>query len=292
MKIKKAYWVYPLNFLIRLLPLSMAHKLGAKIGTILFLIKGRDYRTTKTNISACFKDIEEDEREELTRKSLINFGCSALEIPVIWGKSADTLNNYIHTIHGLEHFEKYKSENKSMLIMTPHIGCWELAGFFFADNLHKMHAIYKPSRFESINRIMRNARETNLNLKMVTAEASSIRTLMNILKNNQYLGILPDQDPGSSGGVLSPFFGIPTNTMTLTSKLALKYFPNIIITYVIRHKDAGFDLYIEPFHYEKNWNTQQFVDQTNTYLERIVRKFPSSYQWNYKRFKRTPNFNY
>jgi len=103
------------------------------------------------------------------------------------------------------------------------------------------------------------------------------------------VGILPDQTPRREGGEFADFYGIPTLTMTLASKLIQKTEAKPLVTYAQRLPDAqGFKIVIREA--EPGMESTDMVKSLtalNHSVEKCIADVPSQYQWEYKRFRRT-----
>ena len=104
------------------------------------------------------------------------------------------------------------------------------------------------------------------------------------------VAILPDQDPGKSGGIHAPFFGHPARTMTLVSKLANKTKAEVL--YIVGErleKGKGFAVHILPAD-DDIASKDELIAATalNRGVERCVSINPSQYLWSYKRYRHPP----
>jgi len=95
-------------------------------------------------------------------------------------------------------------------------------------------------------------------------------------------------EPDESGGIFAPFFGIPALTMTLTHNLQQRSGAGLLLAFA-RRTPTGFDMEIlEPDANLKDENQEIAVAALNHLVERSVLIAPEQYQWEYKRFKTSP----
>src|SRR3990167_1387696 len=117
-----------------------------------------------------------------------------------------------------------------------------------------------------------------------------IRKMVKILKNKKIVWYAPDSDHGVKNSVFAPFFGIPTATVTGTSRIAKMANAKIIPCFFYRKKDKpGYDLYFHP-PCENFPSDDLFEDASriNQLLQTAILKSPEEYLWQYKRFKTRP----
>ena len=281
---RKGNWIKPIYTIFKLLPLSASQWCGSVVGHVLFWIKGKDYRITQKNISLCFPQLNPCEQQKLIRQSLVNFMQVGFEIPVIWYRTRQWLEQHIQTVTGEEDFLSLIKENPSFIALTPHIGCWELCSYYISWHVPNFKAVYKEAKFEYLSQLMVE-RRTRFGQGVILANSSAPKQLLNTLKNNGAIGVLPDQDPRNNGSVEVPFFGIKVPTMTLLAKLAAKtQLPVLVFSAIRLPHGKGYALKISRFDYT-GLSIEEFVQGTNKEIENLVQEAPEQYQWNYARFR-------
>ena len=127
---------------------------------------------------------------------------------------------------------------------------------------------------------------------MARADKTGILKIQRALKNNELIGMLPDQDPGKEGGIMSPFFNKEANTMTLLAKIANKNDLQVLMFWAKRlPKGRGYELNLEPVDLNLNGETlEERVLSMNRCVEDLIRRIPEQYMWSYKRFKSTHSY--
>ena len=151
--------------------------------------------------------------------------------------------------------------------------------------------MYKPLRSQKQNDYLFKRRNIG-NLTMASADKPGILKIQRALKNNELIGMLPDQDPGEEGGIMSPFFNKEANTMTLLAKIANKNDLQVLMFWAKRlPKGKGYELNLSPVDLNLNGDTlEDHVASMNHCIEDLIRKIPEQYMWSYKRFKSTHSY--
>ncbi len=286
---KQGRWIIPLYQLISALPYPVAMFMGTLVGKLLFLLKGRDYHVTLKNIQQCFTELDEHEQKMLVRKSLINLAISGFEIPLIWQKSKPWLQKKIKQVEGECDLVKALEQGKGCIILTPHIGCWEICSHYIAWHAQKpFQALYKAPHYAQVDRLIQEKR-TRFGQKLVEITHAP-RVLLKALKDGSPIGILPDQDPGKNGSVAVPFFNIAVPTMTLAARLHQRTELPVFFIYAIRlPRNNGYKIIVSSFS-DIGASVDKIAYAFNQEIEMRVRENPDQYQWAYKRFKQIPNF--
>ena len=270
------------------LPLPLTHAVGAGLGWLLALLPNDLRRTTHDNLRRCFPELDPRARHRLARRSLIETGKTLTETGPLWCWPGERTLALVREVRGRDLVDAARDEGRGLILATPHLGAWELAGLWGAANL-PMTTLYRRPRLVELDDMVRTARE-RMGARYVAADAAGVRALYQALAANRVVGMLPDQDPRDSGGAFAPFFGVPAYTMTFLSRLARKTGAPVLFAYCERlPRGRGYILHFltppTPLHHG---DLAQSVAAVNRAVEQCVRALPEQYQWSYKRFKTRP----
>lgn len=281
----KARIIIALLHLFAKLPLSVNHFIAAGIGRLIFWHGGRAVSTTRINLELCYPNKSEQEREALAKASIIELAKIAFEMGPAWLWEPEKLLGMIKEVEGHELVENALNDKKGAIIIAPHLGNWEVLGVYLGWHFQAT-CMYQPPKEPLLDAMIFNARE-RCKMQLAPTDRKGIITLLKTLKSGGCIGILPDQEPDTSGGVIAPFFGQPALTMTLLSNLAQKSGAAAISAYAERlPKGRGFKLVFKEADraiYDKDLATS--VSALNRSVESCVSAIPIQYQWEYKRFK-------
>jgi Kdo2-lipid IVA lauroyltransferase/acyltransferase len=282
----KAKWFVRLLTGLSRLPLPMVHGLGWFLGHLYFVFPSRDRRVTWKNLSIAFPTMSSWQRFNLMRLFFVELGKTACELGWMWVAKPEALFAQIKQVKGLHLMEQALSQQKGVLLLTPHFGAWELAGLFWAST-QGMASLYQPSDYAEIEDFVRGARQRT-GARLVPTDISGVRALLSTLKQNQIAGILPDQDPGDNGGEYAPFFGLPAYTMVLTGRLASKSQAPVLFTWAERLSwGRGYCLHVLPASEAiASADLGESARAMNADIAQYVALCPQQYIWNYKRWKR------
>ena len=269
------------------LPLKINHLFGALIGKLLYIINSEAKKVSTQNVEICFPELSLKEQKSLVKNALIHTGKNLTESGLIWNQSFSKNARYVCNFNG----EHYLDNSKKTILLVPHIGCWELTGRVLASK-RKVTFMYKALRSQKQNDYLFKRRNKG-NLTMASADKSGVLKIQRALKNNEIIGMLPDQDPGEEGGIMSPFFNKEVNTMTLLAKIANKNDLQVLMFWAKRlPKGKGYELNLEPVELDLNGDTlEEQVASMNRCVEDLILKMPEQYMWSYKRFKATHSYN-
>ena len=283
-----AVFIKALSRTLSLFPLSILHKLGTITGFILLILPNKTKHIASANIKHCFPTKTTREQKTLLQDTLIETAKTFMEASAFWYWPEKKLRGLLHETSSTLPLKRSILEGKGAIVITPHIGAWEIVGLYCAQ-LNPITAMYRPPRQAALGPIIKQARE-RLGLKLAATDQNGIRALSRALKQHEIIGILPDQDPGQNGGVFANFFGKPANTMTLVSRLAIKTQCPAFFVYAERlDQGRGYSIHcIEAPAELSNGTIEQSTSSLNKTIESCANHIPSQYQWGYKRFKNQP----
>lgn len=275
-------------YLSALLPLPLSHGIGALIGTVVAHLPGRIRSVTRTNIDLCFADRSSQERLRMVNACLRETGKTVLESGALWLRPGWMVLRLVREVDGIRHVEVAQAKGQGIILATPHLGAWEVAGLYCAVN-YDITCLYRPLRIRELDELVRNARN-RAGGNYVPTTAQGIRTLYRTLGENRAVAMLPDQEPQAGAGTFAPFFGIPAYTMMFLSRLAIKTGAPIVFVWSERLSfGRGYRLHFRPAlaaAYDSDLAVS--VAAINRSVENLIRECPAQYQWNYRRFRTRP----
>ncbi len=270
------------------MPLSLAHFIGAGLGWIMIMFPNRSREVAKTNIGLCFPELDAAEQKQLLNNSLIEMGKTLMETGKIWLGSTENLERLIVEIKGEQFIRAGLDKGKGVVVIAPHIGSWEAVGLFCSAR-YPMTSLYKPPKIVALDAIVRGSRERT-GASLVPTDVQGVKALYKALANNHVTGILPDQDPREGKRNFASFFGIQANTMVLLSRLIRKTGATPVLVFAERlPAGKGFCMHFEAVPDEiADRDLDISIQALNQLVEQLIRRYPTQYQWAYKRFNRRP----
>ena len=177
-----------------------------------------------------------------------------------------------------------RAENRGILFLTPHLGCFEITARYLA-RLMPMTVMFRPPRKDILAPLLETARNSSA-VNAVPATMQGVREFVRALRRGESVGMLPDQAPGVGDGVWAPFFGRMAYTMTLPGKLATQTGVPIILTAGERLPGGrGWRIHYvrvpEPLPAEPEAQAALL----NAAMETLIRRCPEQYLWSYNRYK-------
>lgn len=275
-------------WLLARLPLRANHWLGSALGWTGYVLPTRWRRVSRINIDLCFPELSARERRRLIGKSLVETGKMLTETAALLLWDGRRVLDLVKKVAGEDAVRDAMKQGKGVILATPHLGAWELAGLYCSSRW-PLTSLYRPLPASALDALIRAGRE-RLGARLVPTDASGVRALYHALGRGEAVGILPDQNPGRGTGVFAPFFGVAANTMVLLPRLAQKTGATLI--YVVAERlprGRGYHVHFYPAGNEIGAaGIETAARHLNQELETRVRERPEQYWWSYKRFRTRP----
>lgn len=211
----------------------------------------------------------------------------ALEAVRVMGQDRDELN-----ILGYDSFKesinRLRSHNKGVIVITGHLGCWELVARYSARATDSMfNALAKPSKNAAVTSFLDRSRARMNTHVLWNHKKSILKDMLRVLKNGDVLGFVMDQKPEKRQGPEVDFFGRRTPFVSGPAKLACKQDVPVVAVFCLR-EGAGSYRIIHKVIRDVDDPGQTELDLTQkmaSEIERVIRLYPEQWVWNYKRWK-------
>jgi KDO2-lipid IV(A) lauroyltransferase len=267
------------------LPFRLQLATGRGLGRLFKLFGGYRRTIVRTNIGLCFPELDTRQQEQLVNRCYGSLGMSLVETAfAFWADDRDF--DEFGILEGLEHIETARRQGKGVLLLSGHFCSLDFAGRILVKH-HPACFTYQKLRNKLIDKYMKKERAKLSELLINRYDA---RGFIRALKAGRVVWYAPDQDQARKNSVFAPFFGIPANTLTATTKL-VKLTGAVVLPFHIRRlpDSKGYALTIEP-PLENFPGASEVEDATrfNAIIESQIRAHPEQYLWMHRRFKTRP----
>lgn len=260
---------------------------GAFAGWLTMHVFGNRHRAAVSrNLEICFPEQSPEWVQETTGRSLVAMAQTVAEFTKSWHEPPEYSIGQIRKVHNEHIFHEALAGGRGTIGIIPHYGTWEFMNAWVGQHTPTI-IMYKPGKQKGVDTFMREAR-SRLNATLVPTDERGVKAIFKGMRNNTFMGILPDHTPHDNGGVFAPFFGISTWTGVMVPKLISRTKCSVIVLYCLRRPDGdGFEIFFEkpdPEIYSEDVAVSAAA--MNRSMETVIRRDPAHYQWGYKRFKK------
>jgi KDO2-lipid IV(A) lauroyltransferase len=268
------------QFICRLMPLSFYPYMGKFLGILAYLLSIHRKALARANLAVI---LGEDKRC-LALEVFQNMGMSLVEFISLPFLSPKDLKEFC-LLHGKENLIKALSIGKGAILLTAHLGNWELIGARLAlEGFNVISPARPQDKFEEkVNQIRKSRGYKTVSIY------KGIISLLPILKKGGVVAIFSDQNI-LVGGVKVPFFGVPVSTPPGAAILALRSGAPVLPAFDVRIGKRHLVYLGKPIPLIKNGNFRENVYKNtakfNEIIEEWIRKYPEQWLWVHHRWRR------
>ena len=216
--------------------------------------------------------------------AIAHAGRQFLELPKIWLRPFEEVAARVIKISGWELVETAMREGKGIVYLTPHLGCFEIAGQFLSTYA-PITVLYRPPKRAWMQTLIETGRARKQQ-HIAAADLTGVRALLKALRKGEAVGMLPDQAPQAGEGRWLNFFGKPAYTMTLAARLT-ETGASVIMVWAERLPGGtGYHFHLQAPTLPIVGTTEARAQQISHEIEVLIRQCPEQYLWGYNRYKR------
>ena len=220
---------------VNILPHSAALGLGALLGWFFWIFSKRKVdRAEAMCVSALGVGVTT--ARKIVRSSYVNAGKSAAEFARLARLSPKLTS--LAVIEGKEHLDEAAARGKGVLIMTAHMGSWELCGARMVAEGYAITPIYTPQRnIGGVNDLVSVLRSSEAGMKMIPSQGLGMREIFRAVRKGKLLVFLQDLDARKKG-IIVPFLGLPSSTAVGIIKMHRKFGAPVVPLLCLRNPDG------------------------------------------------------
>jgi len=274
----------------RILPDAASHRLGRWIGLAGFRLSAGRREIALNNLKlAMGAELSSDQIETLARESFANLGVGLAEFFNLPSLDAEKLFELVE-FAGEENLKSALSEGKGVLVLSAHLGNWDMLAASLAAKGFPISLITKVSRSEALNRVWMGYREA-AGIKIFISSGSMGRILRQ-LKSGGIVGFVLDQNALREDGVFVPFFGKAACTLGSLAVLARRTGAPVIPVYTFReggrHRVVVEGPIITPEIEDRDLDVLKRTEAYTSWTEKVIREHPEQWTWLHDRWKTRP----
>lgn len=274
-----------LMWLLCWLPVPWLIRFGEALGWLVGrLLKGRRH-VVRRNLELCFPEIGPEPREKMVDAHFAALGAGVFEAGLAWFAPDWRLRKYGEVV-GLEHLDAALKDGHGALLLTGHFTTLEIGARFLCIAGRPFHAMYRPYANQLMDHYMHWWREARSGLPALPRE--DLRRLVKSLRDGRCIWYAPDQTLGANVSVFAPFFGVQTQTITATARLAQMGRARVVPYFPQRINGKYRVTFFPALENYPSGDEMADVIRVNQALEQGIRLAPEQYFWVHKRFKKQP----
>lgn len=271
----EALLIYVFYFFFKSFKIETSSILGGKIVRFFSRIL-KENKVMEKNMELCFPSLDVDNRKGLALATWQHFGSIIGELPHWHDMPRDEFLDRVKIINP-QNIPRSKA-----LIISGHIGNWELISKIAKEYGIDLSLVYRPSNNHYANRLINKIRGS-YDVSLIPKGVAGVREVVKDLKNNKVIGLMVDQK--MSDGISVPFFKKDVMTTALPATLALKYGAPIVMTKIIKTGDARYNAeFCKPLEITPQDTKYSIMKEVNAALEEWIKESPEQWFWFHNRW--------
>jgi Kdo2-lipid IVA lauroyltransferase/acyltransferase len=273
------------------LPRGLARLVVRVLTSGLYLGLGRLRRVGECNLAMALPQLSGAERNRILRRVFRNLGWQLVEFCRMPRYTVQNTQGWIRT-EGLKHYLSAQGRGKGVLVLTGHLGAWELSSFYHSLMGHPMSMVIRRLDNRLLDEYVNGIRCLHGNRVLHKDEFA--RGLLTAMRAGDTVGILMDTNMTPPQGVFARFFGITACSASGLARVALKTGAAVIPGFLLWEPAEGqYVLHFGPeLVFSPAGDPESDVlaatQQCNDVLESWIRRYPDQWLWIHRRWKTRP----
>ena len=274
------YLLYKIGrYLSLTFPLKVTYSMAAFLADIHYFLSARERHAVMENLKIVLGSPNESkELKMMARDVFRNFAKYLVDFLRFSKIDSEYIKRFVK-LEGLSNVDEALKRGKGVIILSAHIGNWELGGYALGKVGYPISAVVLTHQNEKINEFFVNQRALG-NFRSIEIGAS-LRGCYNALKNNELLALLGDRN-FSNKGISMEFFGKSALMPKGPAALSIRTGAAIVCGFMIKQKDDTFKIVFERPIYpgivdDEEAGVVKIMKQYLSSVERSVKEHPD--QW-------------
>lgn len=279
-------------FLARRIPFRYLHFLGAKVGSLSFLLLRKRKGIARDNLRLAFGQTRnEKELREILKASLKNLGKGLFEVLRYYYLPSQFVDELID-IEGEENLKEALKQGKGVIALSAHLGNFTIIGAKFVSQNYPLNYVIHLPHERNIARLIEDiVNKVDVRLIPDRPRVTCVKKSLECLRKNEILFIQLDISAIDSN-VSVEFFGQPVATFTGPVIFSMKTGSPVVPMFIIRDSVDRHKIIIDPpvelvVSGDKEKDILVNTRRLSKIIESYVSRYPEQWFWLHRRWKRT-----
>lgn len=273
------------------LPAGFGRWVGHRLGDLAYWTLPGRRAVARENLALAFgAERASDELDRICRQSFHHLGMTLVEVcAFLFAPPASLLSGV--SVEGMDHVKAAMARGKGVLLLTAHLGNWELLAPTHVVSGYPLSIVVRPMDSALLDRLVTRVREKSG--AELLRKHRALREVLDALRGRRMVAILLDQNATRREGVFVPFFGRPASTSKSLALLALRSGAPVLPVFIHREADGTHRVVIEPEVPRPGTGDRRrdIVVYTAAFTRRVedaVRRWPEQWFWVHRRWRTGP----
>ena len=273
------------------MPRGLARCMAGVLAWSVYVLHGRLRRVGQRNLEMAYPELSSKSRRAKLRGVFRSLGMQLVEFCRMTRYTSENTRNWIRT-EGLDHYLAAKARGKGVLIVTGHMGAWELSSFYHSLMGYPMSMIARPLDNRRLDKFVNGIRCLHGN--RVLPKDDFARGLLTAMRKGETVGILMDTNMTPPQGVFVNFFGKQACTASGVARVALKTGAAVLPGFMVwEDAERRYVLHFGPqLTFERTADDEADIvaatQLCTSAIESWIRRYPDQWLWIHRRWKTRP----
>ena len=260
----------------RRLPARLLYEVGDAVAVATYLTCRAQARTLRANLARLFPRASDRERARLARRIFRNYARYLVDYGRFRWAPPEGFETVLPVIEGAANLQAAFAPGRGVILVTGHVGNWELGGAFFGHRGHKVNVVTLPDGDRQIDAIRQTYRgQYSIATIVLDGTPFAPIEMMAALRRGEMVAMLVDRWQGADS-ILAAFLGgmlaLPRGPFALSRATGAPVLPAFVV-----REGGAYKGIVEPPFVVSDDRLEPYATRVAETLERIIRRYPD--QW-------------
>ncbi len=268
-----------MQWLVERLPRRLGYALAVLVARFAYVFARRARAELEHNLAVALPDLSPRELERLTRRNFRNHSKAYADLMRLPVARVEDLRPLLR-VQGIEHLEAARSRGRGVLVISAHMGSWEVAAAIWSATVAPVSLFAEELEPLELFEWYRRTR-ARLGISVLPLTRSGLRQVLQALDHEEMVVTAIDRDMLGTGIVVD-FFGRPARIPEGPAAIALRRGTPLLPVVVYRLPDDTFQavgyppIFAEPTG-DRAADIRRVTGELVRRLEELIRAHPD--QW-------------
>jgi KDO2-lipid IV(A) lauroyltransferase len=268
-----------IQWVMERLPRRLAYALAIVIARFAYIFAGRARRTLQENLRAALPEVSDRELRLISWNNFRNHSKAYADLMRLPSARVEDLGPLLH-VDGLEHLEAARAHGRGVLVVSAHMGSWEVAAAIWSATIAPVSLFAEELEPREMYEWYRRTR-ARLGISVLPLSRAGLKQVVRALEAEEMVVTAIDRDVLGTG-ILVDFFGRPAHIPEGPAAIALRKGTPLLPVCVYRLPDdtyqaVGYPPIIAEATGDREHDLRQVMQKLIAHLEEIIRAHPD--QW-------------
>ena len=279
---------------LRHLPRGAAAALGGSAARAYVRLSAKRRRILFDNLRQAFPEKLPEEIARIARDSVRSFGAAFVDFLTLSRSDEATIQSRVR-LAGRENYDRARAMHRGLLLMSAHLGGWELGAILGRIVGEPIVPIIRPLDNPLLERELAGLR-TRFGLRLIQKRAAA-KEILKTLRADEAVAILIDQNVVAREAVFVPFFGRLAATSPAVALFQQRTGAPVVPVFVWPEPGGNYRVELEPPIFAEEFFAEELdredairraTARYTSVTEAAIRRDPAAWLWMHDRWRTRP----